>query len=96
MASYNSDFTSLVGTNIPTFTFPTTVNGTVVKPMTALPGAQTFTVGIATPAITVRLDLVVGGVVVGSHAGITTAGTYSLVLPSAVTAGQDVQIQINT
>ena len=96
LASYNSDFTSLVGTNIPTFTFPTTVNGTVVKPMTALPGAQTFTVGIATPAITVRLDLVVGGVVVGSHAGITTAGTYSLVLPSAVTAGQDVQIQINT
>jgi hypothetical protein len=94
--SYNTDITGLSGTGLPTFSLPTPGNGNYTQSFYSTIIAQTIGVTIDTPPITIKLDLVVDGLVVDSHTGITTAGTYNLVLPSNVAVGHNIQIQINT
>jgi hypothetical protein len=95
-ASFNTAFTSLSGTNVPTFLLPTGTNANYNAYFINTIPSQTITVGITTPPITIRLDLVVNGVLKDSSVGITTSGTYGLVLPLNVLPGDNIQIQINT
>lgn len=95
-ASYNCQFTGLICTGAPAFSFPTAVNSSTGMNFSGTIPAQTIAASITAGApVTKRLDLVINGIVIASRTGITSGGTFNLPMPSTPSTS-NISIQINT